>query len=250
MMTLHRMVFSSAVVGVLLLSSIHAQKSTKSPGANTLFPVTADFRCPLSIECVSDDQIEGDALGPYRGATPEGSATTPEAHSTTMGSYLTEGNLFFFTLKSDRGRTISFDFGRPLGAAPCAAAATCRKTFSAVVTDRTPHGSRTYPVDAMGTDLPNGFESIPVGQSARARLFLNFEDPAGRELLWTVRFDPRLYPGTTHLTVTRPAVNQWIIEAGDSHIAQLVSEPTTTKGKSTKTNEGYYTMPFKITVTK
>jgi hypothetical protein len=249
-MTKPRMMAFSALVGILLVSSIHAQKGAKSAGGNTLTPVTAEFRCPLSIECVSDDQLEGDALGPYRGTTPAGSATTQEGQSANMGSYLTEGNLFFFVLKPDRGRTISFDFGRPVGAAPCAAAGTCRKTFSAVVSDSTPHGSRTYPVDAMGTDLPNGFESIPVGQTGRARLFLNFEDPAGRELLWTVRFDPGLYPGSTHLTVRRPAVNQWIIKAGDSDVAQLVSEPTTTKGKTTKTNEGHYTMPFKITVTK
>jgi hypothetical protein len=40
-----------------------------------------------------------------------------------------------------------------------------------------------------------------------------------------------------------------IVEAGDSDIANLVAE-STTKGQSTITSEGYFTMPFRITVTK
>ena len=236
------------VVAFGLVGSMEAQKPPKNNGGNTLFPVTAEFRCPLTVDCIGPDQVEGDALGPYRGTTPPGSATAREGEEATMGAYLTEGNLFLFSLKSAGGRTISLAFTRPIGTAPCSAAGTCRKTFSSAITDRSIPGSRTYPVDAMGTDLPNGFESIAVGQSVRARMYLNFDDPAGRAILWTIRFDPRFYPGSTHLTVTRTAVTQWIISATESDIAQLVSV-NTSSGKSVTLNEGYYTMPFSITVT-
>ena len=57
-----------------------------------------------------------------------------------------------------------------------------------------------------------------------------------------------MYPGSTDLTVTRTATNTWIVEASDSDIAELVS--TTTSGRSVTVNEGYYAMPFKITVVR
>jgi hypothetical protein len=118
-----------------------------------------------------------------------------------------------------------------------------------MITDVSLPGSRTYPVDAAGADLPDGFMSIAVGQSAPARWYFNFADPYGRALLWTVRFDPALYPGSTFLTVTRTATNQWVVEATAGQVAQLVSA-TTTNGKSVKVNEGYYSMPFMITITR
>lgn len=90
--------------------------------------------------------------------------------------------------------------------------------------------------------------SLPVGATSRARILLNFADPAGRELLWTVRFDPALHPGSSLLTVTRTGVNTWTIEASATDVAGLTS--ATTSGKAVKVNEGYYRLPFKITVTK
>ena len=249
MPTRQRFVVSSVALIVTLAGSVHAQKAAKpGGGSNTLFPVTVEFRCPVSAECLVPDQIEGDSLGPYRGTTPAGSTTTQEGLASNYGGYFTEGNLLLFALKSGFGRFISFAFTRPAGTAPCVASGTCRKAFTSAITDVSVPGSRTYPVDAVGTDLPNGFMSIPVGQSARARLFLNFADPAGRDILWTVRFDPALHPGSTHLTVTRPESNKWIVEAIESDIAGLVS--ANNSGKIVKINEGNYTMPFKITVTK
>ena len=57
-----------------------------------------------------------------------------------------------------------------------------------------PGGAGAHPiecaaVDALGSDLPNGFASIPIGGSTRARFYMNFADPSERSLLWTVRFD-------------------------------------------------------------
>lgn len=241
---------TSVVALCFLAVPLEAQKPSKpSGGGNTLYPVTAEFRCPFTVDCQNTDRISGDSAGPYRGTTPNGSATTQEGTAENMGAYFTEGNLFLFVLKAGFGRFASFDFSEPIGAAPCAANGACRKNFASATTDVSVPGSRTYPVDAMGADLPSGFLSVPVGGSARARLFLNFADPSGRALLWTVRYDPALYPGSTFLTVTRPAVNTWTIEASATDVAQLVSA-TTTSGKAVKVNEGYYRMPFKVTVTK
>ena len=117
----HRFALASSLLATVLISSIHAQKGQKpggGGGSNTLFPVTAEVRCPLGGDCVTPDQIEGDALGPYRGTTPAGSATTQEGQAANMGGYFTEGNLFLFVLKPGLGRTIWLDFGRLIGTAP------------------------------------------------------------------------------------------------------------------------------------
>ena len=65
-----------AIIAVLVRNPM-AQKGGGG-GGNTLFPVTAEFRCPLSATCIAPDGIEGDMLGPYRGTTQGGSPTTPE----------------------------------------------------------------------------------------------------------------------------------------------------------------------------
>lgn len=217
-------------------------------GGNTLYPVTAEFRCPFTPDCQLTDAITGDAIGPYRGTTPNRAPTTQEGQAENYGAYFTEGNLFLFSLKSGFGRLLSFDFSNPIGPAPCAATNKCRRNFTSATTDRSVPGSRTYPTDALGSDLPNGFLSVPVGGTSRARIFLNFEDPQGRSILWTVRFDPTFYPASGLLTVTRPAQNTWTIEATANDVAVL--ESANTSGKAVKVNEGYYRMPFKITVVR
>ena len=211
---------------------------TAGPTKTSLTPVTASVRCPLTLECVAPDRIQGDTSGPYTGA-----ATAPE-----QGPYFDSGSNLYFPLQPGLGRFVSIDFSAPLGTPACAVNATCRKNFTTVFTDNSLPASITNPLDAAGTPLPTGFLSIAVGQSARARYKLNFADPGGRSLLWTVRFNSAMYPGSTELTVTRTATNTWVVEASVSDVAELVS--TTTSGRSVTVNEGYYSMPFKITVVR
>lgn len=65
-------------------------------------------------------------------------------------------------------------------------------------------------------------------------------------MLWTVRFNSALFPGSTDVTVTRTAANAWVVEASASDVAELVS--ANIRGKAGTLNEGYYAMPFKMTV--
>lgn len=223
---------------VLVVLIAGATAITAGPGKITLTPVTASFRCPLSLECVAVDRIQGDMAGGYTGAP-----TAPE-----QGPYFDSESHLYFPLQPGRGRFVSLDFSAPLGTPPCAANATCRKNVTTLITDDSRPAAITNPVDAMGSLLPNGFLSVAVGQSVRARYKLNFADPSGRSLLWTVRFNSNVYPGSTDVTVTRTATNSWTVEASASDVAELVS--TTTSGRQIAVNEGYYSMPFKITVVR
>ena len=83
------------VVAVLAVGgAVEAQKGKPSGGGSiTLFPVTAEFRCPMTADCQAFDGIQGDSDGPYRGTTPNGSATTKEGLASNHGAYLTEANL-------------------------------------------------------------------------------------------------------------------------------------------------------------
>ena len=237
----HTAIVLPTLLGVCLMLTAPLDGQKNKPGSgggsNTLQPVSADFRCPTGAGCLGLDRIQGDTLGTYRGTTPSGSSTTQEGQAENMGGYFTERYLFLFSLKVGMGRYVSLAFDQPVDTPPCTSTQTCRKNFVTAMTDVSLPGSRTYPVDALGADLPNGFMSIPVGQSAKARWYFNFADPSGRDLLWTVRFDPALYPGSTLLTVARTDASRWVISANDGDVAQLVS--ATTGGKAVKINEGY-----------
>ena len=139
-------------------------------------------------------------------------------------------------------------FGAPLSQPPCAAAGTCRKTFDSVIVTSMNPPSITNAQAEGGGQLPDGFRSIPVGETVNAHYKLNFPDPSGRGFLWTLRFNPNLYPGTNDLLVTRTADNTWVVEALPGHVAELVSVPTS--GKQVMTHEGFYSMPFRMAVVR
>lgn len=232
--------FACLVSTVLLTGAVGAQKRQSAPKPTSgPTPVTASFRCPLGLDCYAPDRldrIQGDSLGSYA-ANLAGSSNTANP-----------GDLYL-ALQAYGGRFVSLDFTQPSGTPLCAAATTCQKNFTTVYTDALQPASITNPVDAMGTELPNGFLSISVGQSVHARFKLNFADPFGRSLLWTIRFNPTMYPGSGYVTVTRTSTTTWTVEATTLDPAELVSL-TTGRGKSVEAQEGFYTMPFKITVTQ
>lgn len=201
-----------------------------------LTPVSAVFRCP-GTDCVTADAISGDGAGAYVGVSND-----------QQGAYFTAASDLYFPLAPAYSRYVNLDFTSSInGPAPCAASRTCRKTFTTFMTNNSEPASITNPVSASGQELPNGFLDIPVGGTAAARYKVNFLDAAGR-IRFTVRFDADAYPGTSNVMVTRTAANTWVVEAHAADVAQLVSEPTS--GKQTVVNEGFYSMPFRITVTK
>lgn len=230
---MNRLVVAVAIVPMLSMPLTAQKKGT----ASSYTPVTATFRCPLELDCPATDGIQGDTVGPYTG-------TSLGDEGPTLNAW---GDLYF-PLKGGLGRFVSLDFSSSLATPACAANATCRKDFDAVTTDNSQPGSITNPIAADGTELSDGFRTIAVGQSVRARFKLNFNDPSGRALLWTVRFNSALYPGSTDVTVTRTGTNAWIVEAGADDVAELVSE--TTVRKAVRVSEGFYSMPFRLTVVR
>ena len=218
---------------------LQAQKGKPAP-APTGIPVSADLRCPLAADCLSAermDRITGDGLGPYVGTSGD------------QGAFFNENHKLDIHYTASYGRTITADFGDVVASGACMAAGNCRKNFSFAEVRATSYPSITNPVNAAQDALPNGFNDIPVGGSSKARFKLDFADPAGRALIWTVRFNSEFYPGSSDLTVTRTAENTWVVEATASDVAELVAI-NSGKGKQIMTHEGFYTMPFKITVTR
>jgi hypothetical protein len=96
--------------------------------------------------------------------------------------------------------------------------------------------------------MSTGVGDLPlmvVGSSVLSNLAVNF-GAAGR--CWFIRFNPEKYPGSTKVLITRLSEDTWEIEARLTDIAQLLSYSG--KGKLVLTNEGYFNMPFKVTVKK
>lgn len=237
----HPWLVCTAALAIAVLSSavVAAQKGKPAPKPAGV-AVSADFRCPQAADCLSAqriDRITGDGLGPYVG------------NAALEGAFFNIYNRLLFDYTTNYGRAITFDFGDFVANGTCAATGTCRKNFTVADVRATVYPSITNPIDAAQTALPNGFADIPVGGASKARFKFDFADPAGRAFNWTVRFNSEFYPGSTDLTVTRTALDTWIVEATTSDVAELVAI-NTGRGKTIMTHEGFYTMPFRITVTR
>lgn len=104
-----------------------------------------------------------------------------------------------------------------------------------------PYGLRVRPIQSDGTYLPGGMEAMtdePMG----AYVGFNFEaeDDTGKLMVWKISFD------YTQVQVTRLG-NTWTIDGSDA-VAHLEASPD---GSSrNRTDEGYFSVPFGIVVTK
>jgi hypothetical protein len=187
------------------------------------------------------------ALVPYDTATLAGFTADDR-----VGAFLKKSDPYDdFTLRmSDPpgNRALLVDFRAPRNIPPCTSKGTCRKNFSfAWITDIPYGGALVRPLAPSGDPLTGGMRAIPVGAEVFANLKINFPDPSGRSLVWTVRFNPRDYPGSSPVRVTRSASSEWVAEAGDTEFANLVqSKDGSVRGQ---VGEGLYSMPFRLTIT-
>jgi len=221
---------------VALVLTLSAAPAILGHARIILTPVSAAFRCP-GADCVSADAISGDGAGPYVGVAGD-----------QQGAYFNGPSDLYFPLQPTYSRFVNLDFTSTVnGPAACSATRTCRRNFTTFLTNNSEPASLTNPIDAQGQELANGFLDIPVGGAAAARYKFNFLN-ANNTVRFTVRFNADAYPGTSNVTVTRTATNVWIVEARPSDVAELVSVPVS--GRQTLVTEGFYSMPFRLTITK
>ena len=225
------------VAGLLcatMAPSVAAQK-----GAKASKPATGAFRCPgpdcpiadsTTVPAVLTDAITGDEIGfPFSAADG--------ARIDSLGE--------FALALVPNGRFLFLDFsnGSPL----CGAA--CRRTFANIAIDSTNLALfHTNVIDpATGGEASNGLLSIPVGTTWRSRLKIAFDTtgPNAERIQWAVRFNPRDYYPSDHVSVVRTSTTTWEIFATDAERAMLVSTCCRQRGT---TNEGLYVMPFRIQV--
>jgi hypothetical protein len=203
---------------------------------------TATFRCAFVQEgtdlCgaehfVEADKITGDGQ-PYVGSGDTISGT---------GAFLrSDGELELQIRKGDADNRFIFLNFRHQTTGP---AGPHRKTFDIWVAEGITVNTNT--IDRRtGLVATDGLRGIPVGHTWPTRIKGNFGGPG--DVLYTIRFNPDNYPGSTYVDASRVSENSWIIEATEFHVAQLVS-PDTKGGKREPTDEGFYLMPFKLTLT-
>jgi len=212
---------------VFLASTLGAQKGGKPKPVDK--PGTAVFRCngptatthnPPGTFCGPDrvaDAITGDGI----------------SYAATLRS---DGEFDLYFLPT-AGRMVFLNFESVIS--PAAG----RKNFD--FADLASIGLNTN-VILPGTETiaANGILSIPEGATWPTRIKGNWNDPYG--VLYTIRFNPTDYPGSSHARVTRTGEKSWTIFATDDDVARLVSPGIRHQGP---TNEGWYRMPFEITFT-
>jgi hypothetical protein len=142
------------------------------------------------------------------------------------------------------GRSLRLDFTNGLG--PCVG---CKRTFPSITIDAGLSAAfHTNVIDPVsGEEAALGLRSIPVGQTWRSRLKIAFNtvNAAGQTVQWAVRFNPRDYYPSDHISVTRAGLKQWVLYASAVERAMLVSVCCRQR---TPTNEGLYVMPFRMEV--
>lgn len=247
---------SGLLLGLGLFASLSAPLQGAPPAKSAIWGATATFRCNGTL----------DATGAIAAACPDGIAgegllgdgqsyVGNPSINTTDGAFIHQSTSTWtdFLLKFDStGRYMLLDFSDPKGGVACGKLA-CRKNFTVAKITKTllTQGMLVRPVDAAGNDLVGGMQAIPVGSTYRAKIKMNFPDPAGSTLWYTLRFNPNDYPGSSYVYVTRTGTKTWTVFAGgnadaaDTALAELVA---TTDGSRNMTHEGLYHMPFSLSV--
>jgi len=104
----------------------------------------------------------------------------------------------------------------------------------------------------QGVDLGIGFEEMPRGTSAKARLRFDFHllDSAGVDQFWRVRFNKLDYSGASDVRVERLDTEPctWTLTAGEEEYAGVWTTKNIGKGKAVRLDFGLYSMPFEMTL--
>ncbi|CAN5788029.1 hypothetical protein BH18ACI5_BH18ACI5_16990 [soil metagenome] len=229
------MLMVGTLVGTLG-TGVDAQKG----GKPTSKPASGTFRCP-SVECpvadptmqppVFTDGVRGDQFA----------ASYIAADGATID---TVGEVSLQLVPN--GRFLTLDFSN--GAWPCGLG--CRRTFTTLDIDsRNSAWFHTNVIDPVTEgEAGNGVLSIPVGATWKSRLKIAFNTvgPTGQTIQWAVRFNPRDYYPSDHISVFRSSATSWEVFATSTDRAMLASACCRQKGTL---NEGLYAMPFRLHVT-
>ncbi|MCA1558707.1 MAG: hypothetical protein LC753_01325 [Acidobacteria bacterium] len=223
----------------LLLAALTAPVAAQKGGKPTSKPATGLFRCP-GTDCPTADPT---ALPPILTDAIQGDQFASPFLAADGASIDTVGEFSLRLLPNERSLFLDFSNGSPL----CGAA--CRRSFANIAID---YGNvaffHTNVIDpATGGEAGNGLLSIPVGATWRSRLKLAFDTvgPNGERIQWAVRFNPRDYYPSDHISIFRSSLTTWEIFATDAERAMLVSVCCRQRGY---TNEGLYAMPFRLHV--
>lgn len=234
--------FASVVLCLGLTADLGAQKGGKPKPVDKI--ATATFRCngptaathnPPGTPCGPSatwgvpDAITGDG-NPYIGA-----GTTVGG----SGAFLRSDGELELILRAGGGRLMFLNFESVVQIpGPIA-----RKTFDFADLDGI--DLNTNIIDPATDDVAaNGALSIPIGATWPTRVKGNWNDPYG--VLYTIRFNPSDYPGSTYAWVTRNSENTWTWFATEADIARLVSPGVRHQGPR---DEGWYRMSFEIVLT-
>ena len=98
-------------------------------------------------------------------------------------------------------------------------------------------------------DLPGGLGAMTCGDSYPGLVFYTFWLPSG-DGHWSLTFNPRAYPSSTDVVLTRLNDLTWTVDADATHLAELVSfAHSKLKGKlKGPSREGVFRVPFKLTI--
>src|SRR5215208_1442746 len=208
--------FASVLIALALSANLGAQKGGKPKPVDKI--ATATFRCngptaathdPAGTPCGpsamwgAPDAITGD------GNLYVGAGTTVGG----VGAFLRSDGELEVILRPGGGRLLFLNFESVVQSPGSIA----RKTFDFADLDGI--DLNTNVINPATNDVAgNGALSIPVGATWPTRVKGNWNDPYG--VLYTIRFNPTDYPGSTYAWVARTSENSWTWYATDTEVAR------------------------------
>ena len=231
---------ASATLALTLVCAAHVEFRAQ---ASKLTSATATFRCTgapvTSINptnpCQNGDAMAGDNIGPYVGG--------PTGSTAAQGAYIDSSGDLYLVVQQGSNRAVFFGFTPPNPGD--------LRTFSSIWSFHL-KASLCGAYDASNHTI--ALASVPVSQTVNGWCDWNFLDTANAAdtYLWTVRFDPVHYPGTNYVSVTRTGQAAWTIEANASMSTGAMAEliASTTSGRYVTYGEGFYQMPFSVSLTQ
>jgi len=214
-----------------------AAQGNKKPSS---WPGTADFRCDGlgTVTCPDGDLIIGDG-SLYAGLG------TPESG---QGAHLRTTYEAWIGLRN--GLRLFINFGTQDPTAPCLSGGYCQ-FWTAF-----PHANMlidgvTYAEISTNVVNPNDTADatptlldIPINGTQLARVLISFNDPNTGNL-WNFNFSDTRRPDASLAEITRTGACTWVISdgGGQAELSTLVR----LQGKSFRSQEGLYSVPFRIT---
>lgn len=241
---------------IVPLASVAQGKGGGKGGGGGGKPGSTETPVSITLRDALDDKAFSDTGAPY-------------IHGQNgVGAVITGSGNLDFAPGADRSVFVQLSQPASGGQVSCADGTSEPCLFNSSNAQRASTSITLTVVEVCGSDtaFPGGLPAMAVGAELCGRMAYWFDSDlqetaeAGKSFQWTLRFRPGTWAASNNVTVRRTAADSWEVEAIDDSAASacpdfgdctvLVRPKLTKKGGSGLIVEGYFRLPFLLTIVR